>query len=114
MRPAIADVDRRLPGCSQSDHRAGADQTGRQRGSRVPRLWQEVLDLVEPRQAPADAQVARRQEGQEVPALRQGLRQHAGVQHACEDSQSGLQVPLLRQVLLQAVATAGSHTYAHR
>jgi len=46
--------------------------------------------------------------------LRQGLRVCTGVLNARPNSQSRLQVPILRQVLLETMATSRSHSHTHR
>lgn len=47
-------------------------------------------------------------------SLRQGVCEHACVLHACAHALPGVQVRLLRQELLQTVATAGAHPHTHR
>ena len=55
-----------------------------------------------------------RQEGKEVPHLRQGLCVDAGLRDAPSHPQPDLQVPVLREALLQTMAIAGSSQNSHR
>lgn len=48
-----------------------------------------------------------------MPALRQGLRVDAGLQHARAHAQPGLCVSVLRQAFQSTVAAAGAHSHAH-
>lgn len=84
------------------------------RAAQLRGLRQVVQHVQQPGATPADSPLARRQEGETLSALRQGVCEHAGLQHARAHAQPGLQVLLLRQELLPTMAAAGSHPYSHR
>ena len=83
----------------------------------VPRLRQVLLDLLRSVQAPAVPLRGCRGPGEKVllvQVLRESVREPGRVEDAHQDAHVALQVPPLRQGVLQAVAAPRAHQDAHR
>lgn len=80
----------------------------------LQRVRKNLRHVLQPKQAQADAQEPREQDGQEVPHMRQSLRIYACDGHAPSDPRPQTQVRRVRQSIQPALAAARPHALTHR